>query len=87
VPYIRQASRCVTIIDHDGDSRIVETADLAANGLRFKTNLRRIKHDLEKAGLSYSLRVNEFHLIVLPVQEYFDFLMSKLKSNSYYLVD
>ena len=87
VPYIKQASRDITIIDHNGDSLIVETADLTANGLRFKTNLSRIEHDLEKAGLSYSLRVNEFYLKVLPGQEYFDFLMCKLKSNPYYLVD
>lgn len=87
VPYRMTVGREITVIDHNGESRVVYASEQGDKGLPVKVNGRKIEKDLAKAGLLYQTKINDLIIRVLPDQRYFGYIMERLAANPYYLVD
>ncbi|MDD2262115.1 MAG: AAC(3) family N-acetyltransferase [Clostridia bacterium] len=87
VPYVRNVSRCVTIIDSHGMRSEVTVTEQNYKGIAYKFNLHKVERDLLKNELLHQIKINDLVVRVLPEQKYFDYIMGRLKKNPYYLVD
>lgn len=85
LPYLLPRTVKVAVTDSQGATSTNEYFYLD-NNIKIKLNLDKVERDLLKAGIARILTINDLVARILPEQEYFDYLLHRLKQDPYYLV-